>query len=70
MTKRKPLPYAAGQSIDDALMAISEALRTLKPIIDGKEMTTTEIYRRVGLAIHHMHETTQSLHEIKGENQS
>lgn len=68
MTRRKPLPYAAGQSIDDALMAISEALRTLKPIIEGKEMTNTEIYRRTGLAIHQLHETIENLREIKGEN--
>lgn len=67
MTKRKAIPYAAGQLIDDALMAISEALRTLKPILSGQEMTTTEIYRRTGLAIHYLHETTEYLREIKGD---
>lgn len=65
MTRRKPLPYAAGQSIDDAIMAIGEALRALKPIIDGKELTNSEVMRRTGLAIHCMHESIQNLKEIK-----
>lgn len=68
MTRRKPLPYAAMQAIDDAIMTVSEALRTLRPIIDGKELTNTEIYRRTGLAIHLLHETTKTLQEINANS--
>ena len=64
MSKRRPVGYAAGALIDAALMANSQALRALRPLMDGREKTTEERYRLIGLAIHEIHESSAALREI------
>jgi hypothetical protein len=68
MTRRKPLPYAATWMVDQSIMADTEALRALKPIVSDERMTNLEMLRRVGMAIGEIHEAIDYLREIKGDD--
>jgi hypothetical protein len=62
--RRRRLPYAAGELIDDALGENQLAVKALMLLIDGKPTTAEERYRLIGKAIHHIHESTAALREV------
>jgi hypothetical protein len=62
MSKRKPLPYAAGYLLDQALMAIAEARRQLKPLLEKSDIETVA---RTGRALDEINQAGNHLHEIK-----
>jgi len=66
--RRKPLPYAAAQLIDAALMANSDAVRALMPVVRGEGLSREELYRRLAEAIHAIHESTEALREARAAN--
>jgi hypothetical protein len=70
MARRKPLPYAASQLVDEALMQNSDAVRALMPLINGKELSPEEHMRLLAKAIHHLHESTLALKEARATNGS
>lgn len=61
--RRKPLPYAAGIRIDNALMENSNAVRDLMVVISGG-LSSEEVLRRVASAVHHVHESTIALQDV------
>jgi len=65
MTKARPLPYSAGQAIDEALMGLANALRELLPLVKGSPATAEEQARRLAMAIHHIHESVGTLKTIR-----
>ncbi len=66
MTKPKPLPYRANQLKDDALISNSNAAREILSLMKGDRFTPEEAMRRLGMALHHIHESTTSLKDIDG----
>ena len=66
--RRKPLPYAAVQLIDAALMANTDAVRALMPVVRGEGLSREELYRRLAEAIHCIHESTDALREARAAN--
>lgn len=67
MSKRKPFPYAAGQLIDAALMALSEAYRQVKPLLKKDDLETVA---RSGRALDEINQAVAGLKEarsLKGE---
>ncbi len=66
MTKAKPLPYRANQLKDDAIISNSSAARELLTLMKGTQFTAEEAMRRLGMALHHIHESTAALKEIDG----
>lgn len=65
MSKRKPLPYSASQAIDQALMANSQAVRALIPLVRGESLSAEERMRRLAEAVHQVHESTLALMSIR-----
>ena len=70
MAKRKPLPYAAASLVDAALMENTSAVRALMPIVNGQELSREEFYRLLAKAIHHLHQSTESLREARMTNRN
>jgi hypothetical protein len=66
MTRAKPLPYRANQLKDDAIMSNASAARELLALMKGNQFTPEERMRRLGLALHHVHESIAALKEIDG----
>ncbi len=66
MTKAKPLPYRANQLKDEAIMCNVDAARELLALMQGDQYTAEEAMRRLGMALHHLHESTAALKEIDG----
>ncbi len=66
MTKAKPLPYRANQLKDEAIMCNVDAARELLALMQGDQFTAEEAMRRLGMALHHIHESTTALKEIDG----
>ncbi len=66
MTKAKPLPYRANQLKDDAIISNSSAAREILTLMKGERFTPEEAMRRLGMALHHIHESTTALKEIDG----
>ena len=66
MTKRKPLPYAAMQLRDEAIMCNANIAREIKYLMSGEQFTPEEAMRRLGMALHYVHESTAALKEIDG----
>ncbi len=66
MTKAKPLPYRANQLKDDAIISNSSAAREILTLMKGERFTPEEAMRRLGMALHHIHESTAALKEIDG----
>lgn len=64
MAKRKPLPYAAAQLIDDALMANAEAQRALRTVVD-KQTTQPELYRLLAKAVIELNKSSAALKEAR-----
>ena len=62
MSKRRPLPYAACGLIDEALMALSEARRYIKPLLDKGDLETVA---RTGKALDELNKACAALTEIK-----
>jgi hypothetical protein len=62
MTKRKALPYAALGLIDEALMALSEARRQVRPLLEKGDIETVA---RAGRALDQISQAIQSLKEAK-----
>lgn len=62
MTKRRPLPYAALGLIDSALMALSNARRQLKPLLEKGDIETVA---RAGRALDEVNQAIQELKEAK-----
>ena len=62
MSKRKPLPYHAIGCIDNALMALSEARRQVRPILDESGDLKTVI--RAGKALDEINKAVTSLQEV------
>ena len=64
VTDRKPLPYHATQSIDDAIMSSSEAQRLVYQLLktpQGRE----EHYRLLGLVLHEINAAEEALKNIE-----
>jgi hypothetical protein len=66
MTRAKPLPYKANQLKDDAIMSNANAAREILVLMKGNQFTAEEAMRRLGMALHHIHESTAALKEIDG----
>ena len=66
MSKRKPLPYKANQLKDMAIMSNSSAAREILALMKGAQFTPEDAMRRLGMALHHLHESTAALKEIDG----
>ena len=66
MTRAKPLPYRASQLKDDAIISNSNAAREILTLMKGERFTPEEAMRRLGMALHHIHESTAALKEIDG----
>ena len=66
MSRAKPLPYRANQLKDDAIISNSNAARELLTLMKGTQFTAEEAMRRLGMALHHIHESTSALKEIDG----
>lgn len=62
MTARRPLPYAAAGLIDDALMALSEARRQIRPLLEKGDI---EVVARSGRALDQISQAIQALKEAK-----
>lgn len=62
--RRKPLPYAASAEVDAALMANSDAVRSLLVLV-REEVDPQEQMRRLAEAIHRIHESSEHLREAK-----
>lgn len=62
MTRRKALPYAALGLIDEALMALSNARRQLKPLLEKGDI---EVVARAGRALDEVNQAMQSLKEAR-----
>ena len=63
MTRRKALPYAATALVDDALMALAEARRQMRPILD--ESNDLKIVVRTGKALDEINRALANLLEVK-----
>ncbi|MCK4826165.1 hypothetical protein KA005_61040 [bacterium] len=66
MPRAKPLPYKANQLKDDAIMCNANAAREILTLMKGDRFTPEEAMRRLGMALHHIHESTTALKEIDG----
>ena len=66
MTRAKPLPYRANQLKDEAIMCNTDAAREILALMKGDRFTPEEAMRRLGMALHHLHESTAALKEIDG----
>ena len=66
MTKAKPLPYRANQLKDEAIMCNVDAAREILALMKGNQFTAEEAMRRLGMALHHLHESTAALKDIDG----
>jgi hypothetical protein len=64
MSKRKPLPYAAGQLVDTARMSLSDALRSIRPLISSQPLTGEEQMRRLAQTIYHITQANDCLQRI------
>jgi len=62
--KRKPLPYAAADCIDRAMMAVSVSKRHVLAVVD-EPMTNEERYRRLAQVVNLLHEALSALKEVK-----
>lgn len=66
MAKPKPIGYAAGQRIDEALMHTTDALRELTTIIRrGDDIPDTEKITRIARAIDHLYQSSNELKNVK-----
>jgi len=65
--RRKPLPYHASQAVDAAIMENTCAIKSLLPVVNFTGITAEERYRLIGQAIHHIHQSTGHLKEIRKE---
>ena len=63
-TKPKPLGYNAMEKVDNALMANAMLRQKLSAILTN-ELTTVEIVKLIGVAIHEAGEVQQELTELK-----
>ena len=63
MTARRPLPYAAVGLIDEALMALSEARRQMRPLLEKGDIETVARAGRV------MDQVNQAMQCLKGAQQ-
>jgi hypothetical protein len=68
MVRRRPLPYAASQLVDQALMENSDAIRALLPLVRGENVSPEERMRLLAEAIHRIHESTAALREARQVN--
>ena len=64
-TKAKPLPYRHKFAIDEAKAEIAEAVRALRPLIDGQPTTREDIYQRLAKAIYHSLQAKERLETIR-----
>lgn len=62
MTARRPLPYAAAGLIDEALMALSEARRQVRPLLEKGDI---EVVARAGRALDQVNQAIQALKEAR-----
>lgn len=62
MSRRKPLPYAALRLIDEALMALSDARRQIRPLLEKGDIETVA---RAGRALDEVNQAMQNLKEAK-----
>lgn len=60
------MPYKANQLKDDAIMCNANAAREILALMKGDRFTAEEAMRRLGMALHHIHESTSALKEIDG----
>ena len=60
------MPYRASQLKDDAIISNSNAARELLTLMKGTQFTAEEAMRRLGMALHHIHESTSALKDIDG----
>ena len=67
MSKRKPLPYHAGQAVDEAKMAIAVAIRELSPLIKGNT-TAEDRISRTAQALHNLHLAKEALLSIRRQS--
>lgn len=65
MSKRKPLPYACAYLVDEAVMAMSQAERQLKPLLEKGDLETVA---RTAKALNEIHTASNSLSRIKTES--
>ena len=65
MSKRRPFPYAAGALIDESIMGLSQAVRMLRPLLDGQATTLEERYRRLGVAVVETQQAINKLQEVR-----
>ena len=65
MTKARVWPNNAAAARDDALMAASDGLRALMPLIEGKPVTNEEQVRRLALAVISFHKVINRLQSVE-----
>jgi hypothetical protein len=65
VSKRKPLPYAAGQQIDAALMELADLQRAVLALVDGRQVSPEERMRRLAQIVDHAHRATRELMEVR-----
>jgi hypothetical protein len=65
MSKRKPLPYAAGQQIDAALMELADLQRAALALVNGREVSPEERMRRLAQIVDHAHRAAEELREVR-----
>ena len=63
VTDRKPLPYHATQSIDDAIMSSSVAQRLVFKMLSN-HLGREEHYRLLGLVLHEISQVEEALKAI------
>ena len=68
--RRKPLPYVAGQLVDQAIMENSDAIRALLPLVRGEELSPEEHMRLLAEAVHRIYSSTLALKEARTVNGS
>ena len=64
VTARKPIPYHATQSIDDAIMSSSEAQRLVYQLLKTPQ-GRDEHYRLLGLVLHEINQVEEALKAIE-----
>lgn len=65
MSRRKPLPYAAGQLVDLATMELSDAMRAIRPLLTEQQMTETEQIRRIAQTVFFISRASEALQQIR-----
>lgn len=66
MPRAKPLPYKANHLKEAAIMSNTSAAREILALMKGARFTPEDAMRRLGMALHHLHESTAALKEIDG----